>query len=294
MRTKYIGSDLNSPILGYRGDVDANQAEYLIPEGEFPVKVYFSDAGPGSRWSQRVANFGHRRVPYFEAHVTAQVVSGEYKGWVAPIEISTLGLESGKECSMLCLLRALNVPVVSRRVRVRTAVSLVESHLANEPECVASVVWVATEWDDSRRSAVVRCRRMHRFPKDTRGNHIPELLTKAGALVRAKNTVRAWRPVGSGCREAQPVHRTNAHGCPVTDEDCDAGGLEAGAIESRLFRSEPYAERAVRAIIKQHSGRPLSGDEWACQKRRLIEFAETLKRWDREDRIRCQRGESIQ
>ena len=40
-------------------------------------------------------------------------------------------------------------------------------------------------------------------------------------------------------------------------------------------------EQAARAVIEQSCG-PLSDGEWAKQRRRLLEFVLTLKRWDRE------------
>jgi len=45
------------------------------------------------------------------------------------------------------------------------------------------------------------------------------------------------------------------------------------------------AEQAARAVIEQSCGRQLTDGEWAQQRRRLIEFVQTLARWDRERQI---------
>lgn len=43
-------------------------------------------------------------------------------------------------------------------------------------------------------------------------------------------------------------------------------------------------ERIARSVIEQNSGRRLADDEWAKQRQRLIEFVQTLSRWDTERR----------
>jgi hypothetical protein len=54
------------------------------------------------------------------------------------------------------------------------------------------------------------------------------------------------------------------------------------AKSGRLFRTD--AESNARVVIDERRGRPLTEKEWVEHRRRLIEFARTLARWDREQR----------
>jgi hypothetical protein len=62
--------------------------------------------------------------------------------------------------------------------------------------------------------------------------------------------------------------------------------LDQNRTKSGLKPQKDYspsrAEQAARAVIEQSCGGPLSDGEWAKQRRRLLEFVLTLKRWDRE------------
>jgi hypothetical protein len=181
----------DSPIIGYRGDANANQSGDLVPEGEYRVKVYFQPVSGEERWYCGIRSFGTWRVSYAEARVTAQIVGGKYGGWVVHTAVSTLGMESNRKCTAIDLLRAVGYPAVSRAPQT-DIVRVLNLILSSEPECVASVGWSATRWDESRKCPVVLRRSMGRFPKDERGNYIPEIVIPGGEVVRAKNTVRAW------------------------------------------------------------------------------------------------------
>jgi hypothetical protein len=43
-------------------------------------------------------------------------------------------------------------------------------------------------------------------------------------------------------------------------------------------------ELQARAAVERRAGRALSDEEWSKWRRRLLEFAVTLARWDREQR----------
>lgn len=61
----------------------------------------------------------------------------------------------------------------------------------------------------------------------------------------------------------------------------DQNGTKSG-LRCQNADSPSVAEQAARALIEQSCGRPLSDGEWAKQRRRLLEFVLTLKRWERE------------
>ena len=58
----------------------------------------------------------------------------------------------------------------------------------------------------------------------------------------------------------------------------DQNGTKSG----RRDHSPSGAEQPARAVIEQSCGRPLTDGEWARQRRRLLEFVLTLKRWEQE------------
>jgi hypothetical protein len=60
---------------------------------------------------------------------------------------------------------------------------------------------------------------------------------------------------------------------------------ESGFKRQKKAKAASGAEQAARVAIEQSCGRQLTDGEWAHQRRRLIEFVQTLARWDREHQI---------
>jgi hypothetical protein len=189
-------ADLDEPLAGFRSDVDANQCGDLVPEGEYVVKAYFESWSVDKRWSPNVATFRGYRVPFAEAVVTAQIAGGEYAGWIVPTVISTLRWDPSKESSAVQLLRSIGVPIVKgRRVPDASLIRLLSDALTDEPNCIASVGWVAKVWNPQFKRSVVIHRTMRRFPPNGQGKHLPETTTPSGEVIRARSHVRSWKPL---------------------------------------------------------------------------------------------------
>ena len=60
---------------------------------------------------------------------------------------------------------------------------------------------------------------------------------------------------------------------------------ESGFKRQKKAKAASGAEQAARSVIEQSCGRQLTDGEWAHQRRRLIEFVQTLARWDRERKL---------
>jgi hypothetical protein len=59
-------------------------------------------------------------------------------------------------------------------------------------------------------------------------------------------------------------------------------GLEETDAGSPPTLGPFFAEREARGAIEETFGQRLSEKQWAEHKRRLVEFVQTLARWDRE------------
>ena len=59
-------------------------------------------------------------------------------------------------------------------------------------------------------------------------------------------------------------------------------GLREPDGETTTARGPSLAERTARGAIEEGIGHRLTEKQWAEHKRRLVEFVQTLARWDRE------------
>ena len=76
-------------------------------------------------------------------------------------------------------------------------------------------------------------------------------------------------------------------------ETLDQNGSQSGS-KPHKDHAPSDAEQAARAVIEQSCGRPLSDGEWAQQRRRLLEFVLTLKRWDRERQLQTEASQQTE
>jgi hypothetical protein len=59
---------------------------------------------------------------------------------------------------------------------------------------------------------------------------------------------------------------------------------DGASLEQKRKGHPSSGECVARSVIEQSCGRRLADDEWAKQRQRLIEFVQTLSRWDTERR----------
>jgi len=121
-------------------------------------------------------------------------------------------MESNRKCTAIDLLRAVGYPAVSRAPQT-DIVRVLNLILSSEPECVASVGWSATRWDEARKCPVVLRRSMGRFPKDERGK-----LHTRNRDTRRRSCQGQEYPYGRGARFAERVQQLNpARGAVLGD-----------------------------------------------------------------------------